>query len=603
MANCGCQSSPRDAQQPTLRQPADLFVEDAEPQVAALAFAEDQLLVRTLPGVEASDVAGAFAHAGVVPIERFAEIDATLVQVAPGELAQKAVALAGDPVIEAVQKNYLFDAQRTPDDPRFADQAPLQIIGLPEAWEITTGDDGLIIAVLDSGVAAGHVELADRLLPGRNTFDRTTTSSDVLGHGTMVAGVLGAASNNGKGVAGVNWAGRILPIRVTNAIGQASSSAIASGIIWATNRGARVINISFAPLQADGAILRAARYAYANGALVFISAGNDGRYSSSRGSREAVFVGATDTDNVLASFSTTGPFVDLCAPGVGVWSTAFDGDYRAASGTSFASPIAAGVGALVWAARLELRPATVERILRTTAVDLGDPGRDDAYGAGRIDAAAALSAALDLVETADTHAPLVAIAAPPDGALVEGLIHVSAQAEDLDGGTGVSDVTFYVDGKAIISDPASPYRIALQTEGLAPGGHTLSCVATDEVGNASAPASIRVQVGATGPEPGGSVQPADAVLPEAIIQFPIEGAIVSGPVGALATVTDNVELRSVDWLVDGLLHRAVAVRGTRASATFVWDASGAAAGAHTISVRVLDAAGNVGSASVAVLKQ
>ncbi|HRX86283.1 MAG TPA: S8 family serine peptidase [Phycisphaerae bacterium] len=577
-----------------------MFSEDADPQLAQRDFADDTLIVRTLPGAEPTDVASALGRAGATAIETLPEIETIVARVAPADLLDVAEQLAGEPTLEAVQKNYFFDAQLAPDDPRFADQAPLEVIGLPDAWEISTGSDSVLVAVLDTGVYAGHADLAGRTLAGRNTFDRSADSSDVFGHGTLVAGVLGAASDNGTGVAGVDWESQILAVRVANAAGRASSAAIASGIVWAVNRGARVINVSFAPLQADGLVLRAARHAYASGALVFISAGNDGKYSTARGSREAVFVGATDDSDALAGFSSTGPFVDLTAPGVAIWSTTHEGDYRAVSGTSFASPIAAGVAALVWSARPELRPVTVERLLRDTAVDLGAAGRDDTYGAGRVDAAAALAAARDIIEAEDHRAPIVTLDMPADGAEVSGTIRVGASAADLDDGVGVAEVVLYVDGAPVVSDTAFPYRFALATQRLASGAHTVGVVAIDDAGNASTPAEVTVYVAGDGSS--GDTGTTDTQRPSVTIQFPIAGANITGQVGIQAIATDNVALQSVELLVDGIVRESKPATGSRATVSFVWLADGATVGDHVITIRAVDTAENRGATSVVVTK-
>lgn len=581
---------------------ADMFAEDQYAQVAALAYAPNELIIRTLPGATDDDIASALASADVAVIDALPEIETVVVSVDPNRMLAAAEALTQDANLEAIQKNYYFPAQITPDDPRFTDQPQLTLVGLPDAWEITTGADDIIAAVLDSGVDAEHPDLVGRVLTGRNTFVGSSDTSDAYGHGTLVAGVVAALADNGSGVTGVNWASAILPVRVTDETGRASSRAIASGLVWATNRGAQVMNISFAPLQADSTVQRAARYAFNNGALVFVSSGNDGRRNAARGSREIVFVGASDTADRLATFSSTGPAVDIAAPGVDIWSTANDGDYKSVSGTSFASPLAAGVASLIWSAQPGFRPTTVLSILEQSAVDLGDPGDDDRYGAGRINAAAALEIARNYIESDDRTPPLVDVSAPMDGDVATDIVRVSASAVDLNNGFGVADVTLYLDGNAVAVDTSSPYRFALRTTRLAPGEHTVACVATDAAGNASVAKEVRIQVLGDGSDTDGGSGP-DTLAPTATINFPVSGANVSGQVGAQATVTDNVALQSVEWLIDGVVRRATTVLGTREQVSFTWNADGASSGNHLITVRVTDAAGNESSTSVAVTKQ
>jgi thermitase len=274
----GCGSTTPNASNDDPTAQALLFAEDHDDRVAALDYARDELILRVLPGAESTDIDVALARAEVTVIESITELDSVCVAVEPARLIEAAQLLADEPIMEAVQKNYFFDAQRTPQDPRFSDQRQYEHIGLPNAWELTTGSSELIAAVLDTGVQSDHPDLAGRFLPGRNTFDNSDVTADVFGHGTLVAGIIGARSDNGVGVAGINWETSLLPVRVTSDAGRASSRAIASGLVWATNRGARIHNVSFAPLQSDGLVYRAARYAFRNGGLVFISAGNDGRY-------------------------------------------------------------------------------------------------------------------------------------------------------------------------------------------------------------------------------------------------------------------------------------------------------------------------------------
>lgn len=594
------------------------FVEDEDPEVAVLPFAEDEIIARILPGAHPDDIDAAYAELGVTVIEEIKEIQTAALRVEPDQLGAVATALAADPNFESVHKSYYYDAQATPNDPDFSRQSHLEAIGAEEAWEIAVGSDEMIIAILDTGVDLEHPDLVDRLIDGWNVHDDDGDPSDVLGHGTGVAGSAGASADNGIGVAGVSWANPLMPVRISNDKGRGSSRKIAAGIVWAVNHGARVINVSFAPLGSDTTVLKAAAFARSSGALVTISSGNNGKSYKAKADDSAIFVGAVDQSATLADFSNTGPFVDIVAPGKSVRTTQLGGGYGNVNGTSFASPIVAGVAALVWSVNPDFRPATVEGLLFDTAVDLGSPGRDDQYGAGLVDAAAAVSAALDVVEVVDTKRPQVAIIEPDDLEVVSGSVSVSVGAFD---NIDIADVVLSLDGEAFATDTAAPFRFTVNTKRLANGMHTLSVVATDSSGNTSITRSVRITIeggtGGGGSGSGGSGGSdgdddsgggtaggvGDVIPPTVVINSPVEGASVLGSVGIQATFTDNVSLRSVEWFVDGTRQESRNLHGTRQVVSFLWNASTASKGPHRITIRVLDGARNEATETLNLIRE
>ncbi|UCG16663.1 MAG: S8 family serine peptidase [Phycisphaerales bacterium] len=590
-------TNPNGADEDGADEVVSVFEEDVDPAVADLAFVANELLVRSYPGAEADDLDEAYAAASVVPVEELPELQTAVLRVEPDRLVTAATVLADNPLIEAVQKCYVYQTQAVPDDPRFESQDYLSRVGLPQAWDLTTGAADIVIAVLDTGVSGEHGDLASKVITGWNVLANNTDSADRTGHGTSVAGIAGAASNNGTGIAGVSWASPLMPVMVTEASGQSTSRFIAKGLVWSVRHGARIVNVSFAPLHCDRLVLRAARHVRASGGLVFISAGNDGRFYEAGIRPNAVYVGAVNASNERASFSTAGPFVDLVAPGTSIIAPASDGGYSGVNGTSFANSVAAGVAALVWSVRPELRPSTVADILFDTATDAGPPGRDAEYGEGIIDAAAAVAAATDVVEQVDASAPLVSITAPIANATVSGMVRVSVQATDA---SDIADVVLSLDGQPTATDTEKPFRFVINADKLQAGIHTLSCVATDEFGNASRPDSVTVFVARS--DDGGEGIETDAVPPRVIINFPIDGTIVSSSVGVQATVTDNAGLASVEWLMNGSVQRSQPVTGTYSVVNFVWDASPAAAGSYTITVRATDRAENHSSDTVALIK-
>ncbi len=264
------------------------------------------------------------------------------------------------------------------------------------AWDLTVGSPSVIVAVCDTGVDSSHPDLAPNLLlPGYNSVDGSTDTSPVMWHGTAVAGCIGAVGNNGLGVAGVNWNVSILPVRVSNrSDGAAYLSDMADGITWAADQGARVVNVSY-DASSSAAVDYAGQYLLGSGGILFIAAGNSGVDTSAvcPASPNSMVVGATTSSDALASWSNYGAGVDLVAPGSGIYTTYAGGGYASVSGTSFASPIAAGVAALVFAENPSLGPSQVMDILCSTCTDLGASGPDDTFGYGRVDAAAAVAVA------------------------------------------------------------------------------------------------------------------------------------------------------------------------------------------------------------------
>lgn len=288
---------------------------------------------------------------------------------------------------------YNYAPAVVPNDPRFSAQYHHRLMNSSAAWDITQGSTAIPIAILDTGVDPDHPDLSAKLLPGFNAFSNNSDTHDVEGHGTAVAGCAAALTNNGVGVAGMSWNSPIIPVRISDTNGLAPSDAIADGIRWAADNGAKVINISFGPLQDDTIVLNAAGYARSRGALVFASMGNDGRRESSSENANIIFVSATDANDNAADFTSFGPAARLAAPGVSIPSTVDGGGFGNWSGTSFSSPIAAGAAALVWAVNPSMTPAQVESILFSTARDLGNAGRDELFGFGRVDVGAAVARA------------------------------------------------------------------------------------------------------------------------------------------------------------------------------------------------------------------
>ncbi len=578
------------------------FEEDADPVVADLPFAADELIAKITPGATNADLQSTYNDLGATVIENITEIQSTVLRVSPDRRDEIARTISTDPLFESVHKNYFYDLQARPNDANFNRQSHLTIINAQSAWDTVTGDESVLIAVLDTGIEPTHPDLEDKLTAGYNAFDDNNDTADVFGHGTAVAGTVAAITDNRIGVSGVAWDNPILPVRISDSRGRAAARTIAKSIIYATDRGAKVINISFAPIAADRTIQAATQYAFANGAIVVIASGNNGRALKSRGYETALFIGATQNARSLAEFSNTGPFMDLVAPGVDIRTTLIDESYGLISGTSFSSPIVAGVAALVISANPDLRPSTIQQILLDTAGDLGVRGWDDAFGNGMVNAAAAVQQATEIIEEEDDESPEVDFLSPDNNESVSGKITVSVEAFDR---FDIADVVLSIDGVPFATDTAKNYRFVVNTKDLSNGTHTLTAVATDQSGNASDPASIRIRVEGSRVDSGNGSNGSgsDNDNPVVVINFPVQGSTVVSSVGVQATVTDNNNLATIEWLVDGSRKETTSVSGTRAVESFVWDASNARRGTHTITVRATDRAGNQTSQSVRLVKE
>src|SRR5262249_30516093 len=235
----------------------------------------------------------------------------------------------------------------TPNDYWYPGQWHLPKIGAPQAWDFTVGNPNVVIAIIDGGAAAVP-DLTPKLLPGINIIEGGTDTTGDEGHGTAVSGIAAAATNNSIGVAGVAWLSNILPVRVYSA-GATTCSAITSGIVWAADHGARVINMSFGgPSQCSGE-KSAIDYAWGKGAVLVAAAGNEG---SSTPDYPAAYsnvmaVASTEPDDSHTPSSNYGSWLSVAAPGANLWTTYRNGGYSGFSGTSAATPVVSGVAALV----------------------------------------------------------------------------------------------------------------------------------------------------------------------------------------------------------------------------------------------------------------
>ena len=290
------------------------------------------------------------------------------------------------------------------------------------AWPFSTGT-GVTVAVIDSGVDASVPQLRGRVLAGDSldtSSDAGAATADCLGHGTMVAGIIGAQKAAGTGFEGIAPGALILPVRIYSQNTTASSTALAAALIWAADHGAKVVNISASADQPSDTLRAAVAYAQAHDVLIVAAAGNgfqQGDPVTYPASYPGVLaVGSIGADGHVAATSQSGPFVSLVAPGENVLSLGTGGPGHVLdSGTSFAAPFVSGVAALVRSAYPGLSAAQVKNRLEQTADHPALPLPDAAYGWGVVDPYRALTELLPSEDRTPAAAGAQTIPRPTTG--------------------------------------------------------------------------------------------------------------------------------------------------------------------------------------------
>jgi thermitase len=556
----------------------------------AETHAPGRLLAMPRAGLSAQDIDRVLRSVGGQG-RRVGSSNLYIVDVPRGSERAIANKLAHNPHFKFAELDQAMAPELAPNDPYAGSQWHLAKIAATSAWDASQGS-GVTIAILDSGVDATHADLASRIVAGWNFYDNNSNTADVHGHGTSVAGAAAAATNNGMGVAAVAGQAKIMPIRIADASGYAYWSTLAQGITYAADRGVRVANASFAA-SGSSAVQSAAQYMKNKGGLVFVAAGNQAAALTIPATSSLITVAATTSSDERASYSNYGAVVALAAPGSGIYTTVRGGSYASVSGTSAASPVAAAVAALVMAARPGLSSAAVEQLLFTTAADLGSAGKDPYYGHGRVDAGAAVAAALGAGTApppADTTAPTVAIVNPLAGSSLSGLAAVDVHAGD---NVGVTKVELRVNGSLVASDTGAPFAFSWDTKSLANGSASLEARAYDAAGNVANSSKVNVSVANLAP-------PADTTSPTVAILNPAAGSTVKGTVGIKANATDNAGEAGLSQTL--YINGAIVASSSTGSLSYNWNTRKARAGTHQIQVVARDAAGNSSSRAVTVYK-
>jgi hypothetical protein len=316
------------------------------------------------------------------------------------------------------------------------------------------------------------------------------------------------------------------------------------------------------------------------GGLVVVAAGNAGSDMGYTNSPYLFTAAATDSSDNRASWSNYGQYIDVAAPGVGIFTTDRGGGYSTVSGTSFSSPHTAATAALVMSANPALSPTDVLSIITNTAKDVGAAGWDAYFGFGRVDTGAAVAMAAT-VQPSDRTAPSAAVTTPTSGATVSGVVTVDVRATD---DFGVMSVDLLVDGILAATDtqedPALPdvFRFAWDSSKVADGSHRVSARARDAGGNVGSAQEVSVTV----------KNAVDTTPPVVTSLNPTSSTTVTGTATLSATATDNVGVATLTVSAPGAQCSAAAT-----SVSCPWDTKALASGWYTVTATATDAVGYV----------
>jgi len=382
------------------------------------AYVPGQVLVKFKSTVSPGMKAALISLTKSRVLSRFLEFNLYVVQIPEEAAVEDMVSFYGrNPSVAYAQPNYFYQAAVTPNDALFVYQYALYnrgqeigwFPGSPQgnpnadikalaAWEETTGSEDVTIAILDTGIDLIHPDLKNKLKSsGRDVVNNDFDATDDNGHGTMVAGIAAAESNNSEGIAGVAWKCKILPVKVLDANGIGVESKIIEGIVYAVQNGAKIINLSFGAPVVGQAMRDALRSAFeTNGVFIAAAAGNDNTtvYYPAAWDDYVCAVAATDFNDQRWSQSNFGASIDVAAPGIQIFTTHPVGmtppgrlPYIFANGTSLACAHVSGLAALVKSIKPTLSPLQIMNIIRYAADDVNSaiyPGKDEFLGYGRI---------------------------------------------------------------------------------------------------------------------------------------------------------------------------------------------------------------------------
>jgi thermitase len=376
---------------------------------SAAPYDKDTLLVKFRPGTTAAAQNAALSLPGVG--RRLGQVGglSTWVVSVSSDPAVLAGVLSQNAAVAYAEPNFILKAQATPNDPMYSQEyglnntgqtggSPDADIDAPEGWDLAglaafPNSGGVKVGIVDTGIDQTHPDLAGKAVGCATSYNAGVTivngfCHDDNGHGSHVSGTISANTNNGQGVAGVAFNSPIVMCKaLATAAGIGLTSDIANCINWTRRQGVKVISMSLG--GGDNATLKAAvqtAYNNGNGVLLVAAAGNDGNATLNYPAAyaEVVSVAATDNKDHRASFSNANSDVEVAAPGVNVQSTYTGGLYMSLSGTSMATPHAAGVAAVIADLNPTATAATLRSKLDAAVDDIGVAGRDTSFGYGRV---------------------------------------------------------------------------------------------------------------------------------------------------------------------------------------------------------------------------
>jgi len=386
-------------------------------------YAPGQVLVRFRSTVTAESAAATLARYEATSIKRISHLNLYQVRIPEwASVEEMSRAMRQNPDIVSASPNYIARITATPNDYLFKEQWALNNTGqeidvpgspsgkakadikAPAGWGETQGMAETVIAIIDSGVDLDHPDLKRKVISGGRDFANDDwDATDDNGHGTYVAGIAAAETNNDEGIAGVAWNCRILPVKVTDSEGMAWYDDLIDGILWAADNGADVINLSMGGEEADDSLRDALKYAHDMGIVIAASAGNEGAAVLYPAAYDAycLAVAATDFNDERTDWSCFGPEVDVAAPGelvLGTYPTTMTDmtkylPYAYSGGTSASAPHVAGLAALIKGLKPWLTADEIMDVIRFSSDDVNSgeyPGKDDYIGYGRINMEKAL---------------------------------------------------------------------------------------------------------------------------------------------------------------------------------------------------------------------
>jgi serine protease len=549
-------------------------------------------------------------------------------RIPPGRTVAEMVELyKRNPNVQNAEANYYAYALTVPNDTYYQYQWNMDNpvyggIHMEQAWDIQTGSSGVVVAVVDTGIAYENYtkrstkkyyrapDLAGTVfVAGYDFVESDNHPNDDNGHGTHVTGTIAQTTNNGTGCAGIAFNTAIMPVKVLDKNGSGTYADVADGIMFAANNGAKVINLSLGGSSPSDTLKNAVQYAYEKGVTVIAAAGNDSAETVSYPAAYDAFViavGATRYDETVSDYSSyysntadvvIGRYVDITAPGGdlnvdqngdgygdGILQNTFnpqtkntsDFGYWFFEGTSMAAPHVSGVAALLIAQGVAVTPGEVRAALQETAEDKGPSGWDPEYGWGIVNAYAALCWTPGSVD----NPPQVTIVNPSNGSMVSGNVSIQVRATD---DNGVNQVECCVDGG--VYQPMSYNSQSDLWEGIwgsssaADGRHTITAKATDTAGQtATDTAAVTV----------------DNTLPVVNVVGPAEGATVSGTITIKAGVMEN-NIDEVEYQIDGGTFAPMTYNAGSGYWEAKWNSTTVANNNHTVTVRATDQVGNTGS--------